>query len=107
MPGTPYDRRPDKVVRKRINQRAAGYLSAQVETEYERGLAEWAADDEAPFPDRGLIRLRLRSELEVLCAALGSWAAAEPSDLFPSEFAMDYPAFRRRRTQRPDDEDDW
>ena len=69
-------------VREAINQRANTYVASEVENEYRRRLARWAADDTAPYPDRAAIVSDVRREVEILAGGLGVWAAVAPSDIF-------------------------
>ena len=101
MPATPFDRRPSVAVRAGVNIRARGYLDCAVEQAYHDGLAQWASDDNAPFPDRATIRARLEAELLVLCHGLGTWAAAPPDRIF----ARIDQAIREADSQR--DRDRW
>jgi hypothetical protein len=82
MPTNPFDRRPSDAVRTGISTRARDYLDGAVEEAYQADLDRWARDDEAPFPNRAVIRARLEGELIVLCHGLGSWAAAHPAQFF-------------------------
>lgn len=59
-------------------------------------VAEWATRDGGPFPTREQAERQVREELEVLCRALGTWAALTPDEVFPA-----------RRPEPPDDEDPW
>lgn len=67
----------------KIKLRADLFIREESRRLYWAAVEEWAATDNASFPDRGQIAERVQTELEILCWGLGLWAAVDPDDVFP------------------------
>lgn len=67
-----------------ISARAERLLDVRAQARFRELVLDWAAADEGLFPTRDMARDEARAELEVLCRALGGWAALPPEEVFPS-----------------------
>lgn len=66
-----------------IEARAAALLRRRTQERFRELVLEWAARNEGAFPTPALADAQAREELEVLCRAIGRWAALTPAEVFP------------------------
>lgn len=66
-----------------IRQRADRLIAQRADELYREAIARWAAAEVGAFPTRLEAYAVAEEELEVLCLALGQWAALDPSEVFP------------------------
>ncbi|WP_454129547.1 hypothetical protein [Microbacterium aurum] len=68
-----------------IDRHAKRLINQLVEERFRCEVAAWAAVDTGRLRTRLAIRVEIAREFEILCAALGSWALVQGSELFPEE----------------------
>jgi hypothetical protein len=79
---------------RRVNQihvRATVTIKARTDQRYRDLVQRWAAANDGPFPTMDVAEQQVRREYEVLCRALGRWAAVNPDEVFPPVVAPPAP----------------
>lgn len=66
--------------------RATAYCAAATQRAHREAIARWATDDDAPFRTESDCRVAVQQEIEILCRALGTWAALPAEHLFPPQW---------------------
>lgn len=68
-----------------IDRQAKRIINQLVEERFRSEVAAWAVADTGTLRTRLGIRVEIAREFETLCAALGTWALVQGSELFPDE----------------------